>query len=314
MAARSFSEVKLAVLLKLYFAALANINDGRLTTRQIVSLDFEGTPSSLVEKAIFGLKKEGFLYEHQDFSAGDFDFIYDISAEGLSYVEAEVNKGQGYLAENFEREREWADTFTMPEWSPSGQRETDNSVRFTEDGIARATEYGNFRVTEATAEDDNSDNPSGSVDLPIGGFLNTSQPPSASTAPSSAPFGFAPGSAPFDQGNFADTRTAPASDRYVSVLDNQSPFDEVLRSLTVIKNEFAEDHFKHTNFINTPAITAEIEAFEHQIRSGWVSRPAAQNFLETLHYIKDVCVEFKEICVAAAVAIAALTAILGMLL
>ncbi|GMV63953.1 MAG: hypothetical protein AMXMBFR74_31200 [Parvibaculum sp.] len=163
----------------------------------------------------------------------------------------------------------------------------------------------------SSQENSNIVSPNGGVDDLM---LDSTSSPQASTAPNSTTFGFAPGSAPFDQGNFADTRTAPASDRYVSVRDNQNSFDEILRSLTIIKNEFAKDHFKRTNFINTPAITAEIEAFEHQVHSGWVGRPAAQNFLETLRYIKDVCVEFKEICVAAAVAIAALTTIFGMLL
>lgn len=45
--------------------------------------------------------------------------------------------------------------------------------------------------------------------------------PIASTTPSSTAFGFVPGSAPFDQGNFADTRTAPGSDRLVRLNDNQ---------------------------------------------------------------------------------------------
>ena len=106
----------------------------------------------------------------------------------------------------------------------------------------------------------------------------------------------------------------PAADRYVSVRDNQSSFDEISRSLTVIKNEFAEDHYKQTNTINTPAVIAEIEAFEHQIRSGWVGRPAAQNFLETLRYIESVCVSSSKIVGAIAAIAASLKIIFGFVL
>lgn len=311
MAPRSFSEVKLAVLLKLYFAEIRNIAGGHLTSRQITSLNFGGTSRSLVKKALSGLNKDGLVHEDQDFSTGDFDFIYDISAEGLSYVEAEVNKGQGYLAENFERELEWADTFVLPTWSP------------LDESVPQATGLhlsGDATVEQPKLTEVAGGAPNGALPGTAIGFPNDAAPKSASTAPE---FGMASigelaigevGGAPLNTTTFNGPDPVPASNRYVSVRDNQSPFDEILRSLTIIKNEFAGDHFKHTNFINAPAITAEIEGFEHQIHSGWVSRPAAQNFLDTLRYIKDVCVEFKEICVATAIAIAALSTILGMLL
>lgn len=111
-----------------------------------------------------------------------------------------------------------------------------------------------------------------------------------------------------------ENKQIPGADRFVSVKDNQVEFDEIFSALTTIKNEFAEDHYKQTNAINTTAVVAEIEAFEVQIRSGWVSRPAAQNLLDTLKYIESVCVSSSKIVGAIAAITASLTIIFGFVL
>lgn len=140
--------------------------------------------------------------------------------------------------------------------------------------------------------------------------------PQASTAPqafTTGAFGESPfGSGPFG-GDITSAQIAPAADRYVSVKDNQSDFDKISEALTTIKNEFAQDHYKQANLLNTPAIVGEIEAFERQIESTWVSRPAAQSFLETLKYIETVCVSSSKIAVAIATIVASLTAIFGLM-
>lgn len=104
----------------------------------------------------------------------------------------------------------------------------------------------------------------------------------------------------------------PASNRYVDVKDNQPAFEELRKSLTSIKNEFALDHNKRELPIdNIDARLAEIESFEVLIDRGWVSSASAQNFMTTLKYIKSVCVDGSAIINAVGSAIAALIKIFG---
>ena len=65
----------------------------------------------------------------------------------------------------------------------------------------------------------------------------------------------------------------PASDRYVSVRDNQEPFDALEKSLDQILQEFSKDHDKN-NLINSDEaqfLKAEIAAVKAQIQQGYVS-------------------------------------------
>lgn len=146
----------------------------------------------------------------------------------------------------------------------------------------------------------------------------TGVPPAAS-ALDQPNFGFASDSAPFGSGTFADSsgeasHDVPAAGRYVKVTDNQPAFDEIRRSLTVIKNEFAADHNKQELPIeNIEGALAEINAFELMMDKGWVSTSAARGFLDALKYIKTVCVDASAIVVAAGTAIGALIKIFGLL-
>ncbi len=65
----------------------------------------------------------------------------------------------------------------------------------------------------------------------------------------------------------------PASDRYVSIKDNQKPFDRVEKSLDEIVAEFAKAHNKHNSSQSDEAhfLRASIAAFKAQLREGYVS-------------------------------------------
>ena len=180
----------------------------------------------------------------------------------------------------------------------------------TAKGFMRAEEIEARSSTEGArqAGDENNDTTDSSI------ATNQDTAPQASTTPSSETFGFSSDSAPFGSGTFAERQPAPAADRYVSVKDNQPAFEELEDALTLIKNEFAADHNKRELPIdNLEARQAEIEAFELTIERGWVSSKSAKNLLETLRYIKEVCIEFQKICTAAAIAIGAIITIIGML-
>lgn len=258
MAANSFSEAKLAVLLKLYFTALKNINDGRLTSRQILSLDFDGTPRTLIEKTFTGLEKDGLILQHQDFSTGDFDFAYEISAEGLGYVEAELEKYEGYLAENFDREREWANSFSLPEWSPTTPPSQSDGLPLNADAS-----FEKFTGVIGGA-------PQGTLPHAALEFPPSTAPNGASTTSTSQTLGFASDSAPFGSGVFEDRQSTPASNRYVSVRDNQASFDELLEQLNRIKTEYERDHNRLANAPQIGEILAETEAAIAQIKHGFV--------------------------------------------
>lgn len=93
--------------------------------------------------------------------------------------------------------------------------------------------------------------------------------------------------------------TVSASDRYVSVRDNQEPFDVFEKSLDQILQEFSEDHGKN-NLINSDEaqfLKTEIAAVKAQIQQGYVSfrqlsdqlRPAltaAFGFFSTINCLK----------------------------
>jgi len=77
-----------------------------------------------------------------------------------------------------------------------------------------------------------------------------------------------------------------ASDRYVSVRDNQEPFDELEKSLDQIKDEFARDHNRGQYAIeDAKTHLLNIDIIKAQIKRGWVSldelrdhlRPSLQN-------------------------------------
>lgn len=109
-------------------------------------------------------------------------------------------------------------------------------------------------------------------------------------------------------------RLISASNRYVSVKDNQPIFDEIRKNLSVIKGEFATDHNKRELSIeNLDGAIAEIEAFETLIESNWVSRPAAKNFLETLQYFEAVFVSSSKTLGAILAIAASLKLIFGLM-
>jgi hypothetical protein len=75
----------------------------------------------------------------------------------------------------------------------------------------------------------------------------------------------------------------PASDRYVSVRDNQPLFDDLTKSLSRIRDEFARDHNKR-QFDQQPAFLAlrsEVFATLAQIDQGWVRK---SQLVEGLQY------------------------------
>lgn len=76
----------------------------------------------------------------------------------------------------------------------------------------------------------------------------------------------------------------PASDRYVSVRDNQEPFDALDRPLEQILNEYWHDH-KKDNFPrgdDVEAFIAEVEATRAQIRVGRVRKTQLSDELSPL--------------------------------
>ncbi len=64
--------------------------------------------------------------------------------------------------------------------------------------------------------------------------------------------------------------STPASDRYVSVRDNQVSFDELYEQLSRVKNEYARDHNRLAAEPSIEDLIAEIDATQAQIRSGRV--------------------------------------------
>lgn len=80
----------------------------------------------------------------------------------------------------------------------------------------------------------------------------------------------------FDQllGSTASGTSVPASDRYVSVSDNQTGFDELVAHLNKIRDEFANDH-KGNELAGEVGqqLLSEIKATKAQIESGWIRLP-----------------------------------------
>lgn len=141
-------------------------------------------------------------------------------------------------------------------------------------GIARVTEDGSIRVLESAENDVNSDSKSEAVDLPLAGALGASQSPSASTSPefsSTAPseISGAVGGEPLNTYT-VNGPAVPASDRYVSVRDNQASFDDLLAQLDRIKAEYQRDHNRLANAPMIGEILAETDAAIAQIKRGFV--------------------------------------------
>ncbi|MCB2098989.1 MAG: hypothetical protein KDE05_15265 [Parvularculaceae bacterium] len=97
-------------------------------------------------------------------------------------------------------------------------------------------------------------------------------------------------SLPFFQDGFVS-----ASDRYVSVRDNQEPFDKLEKSLDDILSEFAKDHGKSNvlNCYEAEILNTEIRAVKAQINYGLVAKEQIKKrLLPALHNAEAVLSEY----------------------
>lgn len=232
MSVDSFSEAKLAVLLKLYFITMKNINSCRLSREQVVSYKPGGVSDLLTKKALNGLVEDKLVESTEEFLQNDMTSVYEISATGLTYIENEKRFGVGYVAEHFEAESVWADT-----------------VQSTNTGVE-----------------------SGDAVNAAGLVLSPDAPPQAGAAPQSirsTSFGFR---ANFNNRNFYASASdgVPAADRYVNVRDNQPAFDQLVSRLTAITDEYARDHNHLAAERAAIEMLAEIDAVLAQIQRGVV--------------------------------------------
>ena len=84
----------------------------------------------------------------------------------------------------------------------------------------------------------------------------------------------------------------PAADRYVSVSDNQDAIDEIKPTLSQIRDEFAKDHFKHSNSAQeTDQHRANIEAFFAQLDVGHIAKTVTDNLIATLRFVRKFALE-----------------------
>ncbi|MEP0069485.1 hypothetical protein [Pyruvatibacter sp.] len=113
-------------------------------------------------------------------------------------------------------------------------------------------------------------------------------------------------------GDEPDEEAIPASDRYVSVKDNQPEFDQLVEQLNEIHSAFKLDHNKgEFELDNFEARTADFEAFKTQVENGFVSKPIAKNLLATLDYLSEVSVKIAKLSTAIGLAIVALKGLFG---
>ncbi len=96
-----------------------------------------------------------------------------------------------------------------------------------------------------------------------------------------------------------EANVAPASDRYVSVSDNRSDFEELDGQLETLKNEIQSNHnLLADRFDNLEARLSDIEIFQRQIEDGHVSRTNALNLRETISYIAGIARDITAITTA----------------
>jgi hypothetical protein len=106
----------------------------------------------------------------------------------------------------------------------------------------------------------------------------------ASTTHSSTTFGFAPDSAPFGSGTFADTSFAPASDRYVSAKDNQPLFDNIRSKVAELSDAVREN--RDNDFDDKEGRLAELAALDLLLSRPQISIPLVEKILsETVTYL-----------------------------
>ncbi|WDI30755.1 hypothetical protein PUV54_12405 [Hyphococcus flavus] len=108
-----------------------------------------------------------------------------------------------------------------------------------------------------------------------------------------------------------------ASDRYVSVRDNQEPFDQLERSLDEIKDEFARDHNRGQYATDgAESHLINIDIIQAQIKRGWVNLDELRDQLRpSLQKLEADCKSFAIIggtmLGAIAAALKAISVILG---
>jgi hypothetical protein len=105
----------------------------------------------------------------------------------------------------------------------------------------------------------------------------------------------------------------PASDRFVRVADNKPAFDEVLRALDEVRDEFARDHNKNLIPQELKAqANSEIGGLLVQIKNGLVSKGAARSLIATLTNIEKVAIRVAAAATAIGFAIAAIRKATGL--
>jgi hypothetical protein len=111
----------------------------------------------------------------------------------------------------------------------------------------------------------------------------------------------------------APDEAIPASDRFVRVADNKPAFDEVLRALDAVRDEFARDHNKNLIPQELKAqANSEIGGLLVQIKNGLVSKGAARSLIATLTNIEKVAIRVAAVATAIGFAIAAIRRATGL--
>jgi len=203
------------------------------------------------------------LKAHNDNPDYEFDLIDDVF---LKYNLDAKRRSVELCAEEFRDQG-----LIKIEELPGTENESYYHCSMTAEGIDRAEQLA---ASQPHAPNEQSD---GMIakGLTVEGSISTS-PPSASTTPSSTTFGFAPDGAPFGSGTFASSDRAvqanniQASNRYVSVKDNQPGFDELVTQLSAIKDQYARDHNHLAAEPVANEMLAEINAILAQIEIGVV--------------------------------------------
>ncbi len=90
----------------------------------------------------------------------------------------------------------------------------------------------------------------------------------------------------------AEAEVIPASDRYVSVSDNQDAFNELAPVLEEIESGLKSDRFQKSNSIeNAKQNLADISAFITQMKIGEVAKKVADNLMATLKTIQKIAAQ-----------------------